>query len=117
MLSEYLQRTQGLRLENCNQLFIGLHKPHGPVSSSTIHVARWVNDVMSSAGLDMTTFTPHSIRAASTSAAAKSGVPMDIILATAGWSRENTFRKYYQKPVTEQTFNVQKQESSSESSP
>ena len=72
---------------------------------------------MSSAGLDMTIFTPHSIRAASTSAAAKSGVPVDTILTTAGWSRENTFRKYYQKPVTEKIFNVQNQKSSSESSP
>ena len=44
------------------------------------------------------TFSTHSMRSAATSKAAAT-VPIDAILKTAGWSRECTFRKYYNKPV------------------
>ena len=49
--------------------------------------------------IDTNIFTPHSIRSAVSSTALKANIPMDTIMKTAGWSRENTFRKYYQKPV------------------
>ena len=41
------------------------------------------------------------------SAAARGGVPISSILATAGWSRESTFRKYYNKPLVSKDYNVQ----------
>ena len=110
IVSEYINRTKEIRPENCTQFFISFQKPHGPVTSSTI--ARWVKYVMGAAGLNLDIFTPHSIRAASTSAAARGSVPLDTILATAGWSNEHTFRKYYNKPVAEQTFNVLSEKSS-----
>ena len=97
VLSEYIQRRNPICPKDCHQLFISFQKPHLAVSSATI--ARWVKEVMKKAGLDTTIFTPHSIRAASTSAAARSNIPLDTILNTAGWSRENTFRKYYNKPL------------------
>ncbi len=47
----------------------------------------------------MTIFSPHSTRSAACSAAATI-VPIDTILRTAGWSSENTFRKFYNKEVS-----------------
>ena len=54
---------------------------------------------MEKAGLDLNIFTPHSVRAASTSAAFRAKIPLNSILETAGWSKDNTFRKYYNKPL------------------
>lgn len=95
---EYLERTRTIREEQ-EQLFIGLQKPHKAVSRETI--SRWVSSTMSEAGLDMSIFSPHSLRAASTSKAQKAKVPINTILETAGWTNENTFSKYYNKPVAE----------------
>jgi hypothetical protein len=32
-------------------------------------------------------------------------VPIDIIMASAGWSSENTFAKFYKKPIIDQDTN------------
>ena len=69
-------------------------------------VAKWINIVMSQAGVDNQQFKPHSTRAASTSAANRLGVPLSEILRTAGWSTEATFQKYYNKPLTFQQSNL-----------
>ena len=97
MLSECIAQRNGRCSQGCTQLFITTQKPCRAATASTI--ARWVKDVMRKAGLDITKFTPHSIRAASTSAAMWSGIPIESILATAGWTKESTFRKYYNKPL------------------
>lgn len=97
VLSEYIAQRNERCSQDCTQLFITTQKPYRAATASTI--ARWVKDVMREAGLDITKFTPHSIRAASTSAAMRSGIPIDSILATAGWTKESTFRKYYNKPL------------------
>ena len=94
-LRRYLKVTKLLR--KGNQLFIITQKPYTGASRDTI--SRWVKVVMAKAGLDLTKYTPHSLRAASTSAAVRAKVPIDTILQTAGWTRESTFRKYYNKPV------------------
>lgn len=54
------------------------------------------------AGVDLTRFKPHSIRAASTSAASQVIVSLGTILRTAGWSSQCTFAQYYQKEVHKQ---------------
>ena len=54
---------------------------------------------MKEAGIDVTGFKPHSTRAAATSAANKTGISVTAIMKTAGWSKETTFQKYYNKPV------------------
>ena len=84
-------------VRGCTQLFITTQKPYRAATASTI--ARWVKDVMREAGLDITKFTPHSIQAASTSAAVRSRIPIGSILATAGWTKESTLRKYCNKPL------------------
>ena len=97
-ISEYITRRKSICPKNCNQLFISYQKPHHPVTASTI--ARWVKEIMQMSGLNTNIFTPHSLRAASTSAAMRASIPIDCILATAGWKKDSTFRKYYNKPLT-----------------
>ena len=99
VLREYLKRTTKIR--RSTSLFISTQKPHDSSSKDTI--TRWVKTVMVQAGLNMTIFTPHSIRAATTSAALKAKVPIGTILKTAGWSKDCTFRKYYKKPILQNT--------------
>ena len=101
VLSECIAQRNRRCSQDCTQLFITTQKPYRAAAASTI--ARWVKDVMREAGLDIKKFTPHSIRAASTSAAMRNGIPIDSILATAGWTKESTFRKYYNKPLAVET--------------
>ena len=102
VLYEYLARVKPLRKSGCWQLFVSFNKPHDAVSKDT--VARWIKIVMSSAGLDTTIFTPHSVRGCSTSAAFRARVPVQTILDTAGWSKESTLAKYYNKPLQQNDF-------------
>lgn len=95
-LQEYLLRTEKLR-GDVTQLFIKAQKPYNAVTQSTI--SRWIKSVLSDAGIDMTIFTPHSTRGASTSAVVGK-IPIDTILKTAGWTSESVFRKFYKREVT-----------------
>ena len=70
------------------------------MTSATI--GRWIKTVLIYSGIDTRLFTPHSTRGASSSKASLANVPLDTILKTAGWSRSDTFTKYYKKPVTSQ---------------
>ncbi len=99
-LKHYIHQTRHLRGKE-TQLFISVKKPHEPVSKDTI--SRWISNVLKDAGIDVERFKPHSTRAASTSAANELGVPVSTILKTAGWSNEQTFSKYYKKPVKHTT--------------
>ena len=82
-----------------SQLLISYVRPHKPVLKDTI--ARWVKVILQNAGIDITTFTAHSSRAASTSYASQAGVKLDEILKAAGWSSAQTFSKHYNKPIEE----------------
>lgn len=102
VLKEYLSRTRFLRVKGNTRLFIRFIKPHSPVSRDTI--SRWVKSTMQSAGVDVSIFSPHSVRSSATSAAARGYVPLDTILRTAGWSQENTFTKYYKRKIVNDTL-------------
>lgn len=95
VLQEYLKRTENLR--NSDRLFVTINKPHQQTSRDTI--SRWIKTVMFAAGINVEKFAPHSTRAASTSKAVQSKVPLSTILRTAGWTNECTFAKFYKKPV------------------
>lgn len=102
-LKYYLDCTNELRRQNGvaeDQLFISFKKPHTAVSKDTI--SRWIGSVMEQSGVDVTQFRPHSTRAASTSAANKLGVPIKEIMCTAGWSKAETFQRFYNKPLTQE---------------
>ena len=98
LMNEYLDRTRNLR--NGEHLLISTIKPHGRVSQQT--VSRWIKLTMHNAGIP-NTFKPHSTRAASTSKAFGKGVPLPIIIKTAGWNNARTFAKYYNKPLFSST--------------
>jgi len=79
-----------------DQLFVAIVKPHKPVTSCTI--ARWLKEVLKLSGIDVSSFTPHSTRSISVSAAADSGMTTSDILKAADWSTEPVF--YYCLPET-----------------
>ena len=94
-LSTYLERTRPNR--TAAPLFISYQKPYHPVSKDTI--TRWVNDVMSKAGIDISRYVTHSCRAAASSFAQAKKVPLKKIMESCGWSAEATFANHYSKEV------------------
>ena len=96
VLQLYLEFTENLR-GNETRLFISYQKPHKSVTRSTL--GRWIKSVLTSAGINMSIFSPHSTRSASTSLAS-SKVPIDTVLRTAGWKSDFVFRKYYKRETT-----------------
>ena len=65
------------------KLFIALIKV---VTSSTI--ARWLKLLLEAAGIDTFVFSVHSVRGASSSAAANLGITTSDILKAADWSSD-----------------------------
>lgn len=98
-LKEYIQKTNPLRTGE-KQLFLSFVRPHKAVSRDTI--SRWTKEVLKLSGIDITTFTGHSTRAATASKANAKDVPLDVILSTIGWASAQTFSKFYNKPVAKE---------------
>ena len=94
-LKEYLKRTKSMR--KGKELFISYMEPHNHISRDTL--STWIKMVLELAGVDVTKFSAHSTRAASTSVAFSRDVPLDTIMTAAGWSRQKTFTQFYCKPV------------------
>ena len=95
-LKMYLARTRCKR-GDYKQLFIGFLKPFKPVSRSTI--SRGIKVVMCISGINVEVLRPLSTRAAATSKASSSFVPLDQISSTAGWSSVSTSVKFYNKQI------------------
>ena len=79
-LREYFKRTEVLRGNN-SQLLLSYIKPFKPVTKAT--TARWVKTTLQQAGIDVSTYTAHSSRAAATSHAQKQGLnlqELDIVV-------------------------------------
>ena len=55
-------------------------------------------------GIDISTFTAHSTRGASTSAAADSAIKTSDSLKAADWSTEWVFRKFYYRPTHDASY-------------
>lgn len=101
-LNRYIEVTRNIRMHS--SLFLITQKPYSAASKSTI--ATWIKLGLRLAGIDLRLFTPHSTRGASTSAVA-TRIPVDTIIKTAGWSNDCTFRKFYKRPVTnDSTFSA-----------
>ena len=100
LLKQYMNETKLLR-NNETALFISFCRPHKKVTKDTI--GRWVKMVMKEAGIDISIFRPHSCRSSAASYVNKLRLPLATILRTVGWSSDCTFRKYYNKPVTNDT--------------
>ena len=84
------------------KLFLALIKPYKAVTSSTI--ARWLRSLLEAAGIDTSVFSAHSVRGASSSAAANLGIATNDILKAADWSSQSVFQKFYYKPVEDPSF-------------
>ncbi|PFX21230.1 hypothetical protein AWC38_SpisGene14283 [Stylophora pistillata] len=65
----------------------------------TTLVNKWTNAVMKSAGIDITAYSAHSTRSASTSSCKAKGLAIQEILKAAGWFNSGTFTRFYEKPV------------------
>jgi hypothetical protein len=101
VLKEYLFRREG---KGCTEdkLFVSVCKPFKPVC--TVTISRWIRTVMAKAGIDTTIFKAHSTRAAVSSKAKAAHVPVKDIMEKAGWSRQSTFAKFYDKKVEKDKF-------------
>lgn len=96
-IQEYISKTQTLR-KNHDYLFISYRRPHSKVTSQTL--SHWIKDTLQCSGVNTDIFTAHSTRHAATSTANRSGVNIDIIRKTAGWSDSSSvFAKFYNKEI------------------
>jgi hypothetical protein len=93
-IKEYMARTKIMRGQ-VDQLFVSFQKPHAKVWSQTL--GRWLMISLKTAGVDRL-YSAHSVRGASTSKAA-SRIDSNIILSVAGWTKAQTFAKFYKKPI------------------
>lgn len=98
-IKEYIKRTK--RIRKSDQLFIQTTKPHNAIARATLR--RWTKNTLTEAGVNMEIYKPHSTRSASTSLAFQKDVPLNTILKAAGWKSENTFGKFYKRPIIEST--------------
>ena len=99
-LDRYLTVSQQWRSSGQSQLLLAVNAPHAPVSTST--VSRWLKDALKLCGVDASTFSGHSTRSTSASAAAESGVNMQVVLAAGDWSGQSTFLSHYRPQAISQ---------------
>lgn len=98
VIEDYIFLTKNLRSPSTNNLILTYKKPHKPATSQTI--SRWIKKVLGSSGVDVSKFSGHSTRHASTLAAHAAGLSLDTIRKTAGWtSGSQVFAKYYNRPI------------------
>lgn len=84
-LSSYLKATEMYRnTPQTDKLILTIKKPVHNASAPTI--SRWIKQVLAESGVDTTIFSAHSTRHASTSAANRKGISIDLIKKAAGWS-------------------------------
>lgn len=95
-LRSYLNRTKPFRKQE-DRLFLSVRKDHTFVTKDTI--AKWVRNVMTLAGIDVTVFKALSVRGATTSKMYSLHLPVKSIMAKACWKSEKTFQTFYRKEV------------------
>ena len=103
VLKMYLKKTQYVR--SYSLLLLSFARPHKPISRDTL--SRWTLHILSLAGLDTNKYKSHSTRGASTSAAKRLGVPINIIMRQASWRSVSSFAKYYNKRLEGETAQMQ----------
>lgn len=67
-------------------------------------LSKWVKQMLSAAGIDISRFKPHLLRHASSSAVFRQGFSVESICRTAGWSEKTTtFVQFYNRPLSDKT--------------
>ena len=94
-LSAYTAMTESLRPASSG-LFITNSRPYRTAKKDTL--ARWAKITLRAAGIDITQFSAHSTRAASTTAARLRGVEVSEIMQTAQWTKASTSHSHYYRP-------------------
>lgn len=95
-LVRYMNVTSSIR--NSVRLFVSFEKPHKEVCVQSI--SRWLKMVLKEAGIDISMYSGHSYRHASTSKALACGVNTDVIFSSAGWcDNSSVFAKFYKCKV------------------
>ena len=94
--SVYLERTNPLR-GNETRLFITHQKPQKKKGRDTIR--RWIRQIMTRAGIDISVYKPHSVRSAASSKAKANNASLQEIMKPAGWSSAATFARFYDKKI------------------
>ena len=102
-LKVYLRKTQFVR--SYSALLLSYVRPHKPISRDTL--SRWTLSILRMAGVDTSKFKSHSIRGASTSAAKRLGIPINVIMRQASWKSVQSFAKYYDKRLEDETVDMQ----------
>lgn len=105
-LIAYMEKTSQFRhLTKTDKLILTTKRPVHNASPSTI--SRWIKSVLVASGIDTSVFSAYSCRHASTSAASRKGVSVDLIKKTAGWSKNSmVFAKFYNRPIIEEESNI-----------
>lgn len=86
------------RIQKVNQpVILSYAYSQKPVMSTTI--ARYVKLFLGQVDIDVTVFSAHSTRSASTSKGNNLSLTIDDIHKAGGWKRNSTFRKYYKLSI------------------
>lgn len=79
------------------ELFVTCTAPHWATTTTTL--GRWIKEVLLPSGIDPL-FSTHNTPHASTSAAKRRGIPIDVICQSAGWtSTSNAFERFYDRSI------------------
>lgn len=97
-LISYMEKTKPFRTTENDNLIQTYKKPiHNCTAQS---ISRWIKETLSDSGVDVKMFSAYSTRHASTSAANRAGVSIEIIKKTAGWTGNSIcFAKFYNQPL------------------
>ncbi|CAG9116295.1 unnamed protein product [Plutella xylostella] len=97
-IKDYIEVTKDLRQTSNNNLLLTFKRPHKAATAQSI--SRWIKQVLSESGVDVSVYSGHSTRHASTSAASSSGLSVEAIRKAAGWTKNSeTFAKFYRRQV------------------
>jgi site-specific recombinase XerD len=91
-LQRYLALANRIRKSDDRYLFISSRGTRADVDT----LRNWVIELLDAAGIKA---PAGSCRSASTSAAVARNMDVDQVLKSAGWARESTFRRYYQRAI------------------
>ena len=95
-IDQHLKRTDVCR-KDYRQTFLGLIKPHKPVTSST--VSRWIADMIGQSDIDTVIFKFDWTRSAATSKASSIEISLIEIIKRIQWSSSSTFKRFYHKEI------------------
>ncbi|CAG9136633.1 unnamed protein product [Plutella xylostella] len=100
-IKDYIEVTKDLRQTSNNNLLLTFKRPHKAATAQSI--SRWIKQVLSESGVDVSVYSGHSTRHASTSAASSSGLSVEAIRKAAGWTKNSeTFAKFYHRQVLDE---------------